>query len=149
MIRTLAELTLVVVLFTDASRIAFSCVRREGSLPFRMLGIGLPLTIAAGTAGVLLLLPGFGWLEAALLAAILAPTDAALGQAVVSNPMVPGRIRQTLNVERVLNDGIALPVVLVLASLAGATNGESDAGHWLLFAALAVALGPLVGFAVG
>jgi NhaP-type Na+/H+ or K+/H+ antiporter len=145
----LAELTLVVVLFTDASRIDLACLRREGSLPLRLLGVGLPLTILAGTLVGVALLPGFGWLEAALVAAILAPTDAALGQAVVSNPLVPVRIRQSLNVESGLNDGIALPVVLVLASLAGATEGESDVGHWLRFAALAVTLGPAVGIAVG
>ena len=145
----LAELTLVVVLFTDASRIDLTRLRREESLPLRMLGLGLPLTILAGTVIGVALLPGFGWLEAALVAAILAPTDAALGQAVVSNPLVPLRIRQTLNVESGLNDGIALPVVLVLASLAGAMEGEADAVHWLRFAALAVTLGPAVGIAVG
>jgi NhaP-type Na+/H+ or K+/H+ antiporter len=148
-VHALAELTLVLVLFTDASRIDLTCLRREGSLPLRMLGIGLPLTIVAGTAAGLALLPGFGWIEAALLAAILAPTDAALGQAVVSNPLVPVRIRQALNVESGLNDGIALPVVLVFASMAGATEGESGVGHWLSFAGLAVTLGPLVGAAVG
>jgi NhaP-type Na+/H+ or K+/H+ antiporter len=145
----LTELTLVVVLFTDASRIDLPCLRREGGLPLRMLGIGLPLTMLLGTIAGFLLFPNFGWLEAALLAAILAPTDAALGQAVVSNPLVPARIRQTLNVESGLNDGIALPVVLVLASLAGATEGEGDVGHWLRFAALAVTLGPGVGLLVG
>ena len=145
----LAELTLVMVLFTDASRIDLACLRREGGLPLRLLGLGLPLTILAGTAAGLMLLPGFGWVEAALLAAILAPTDAALGQAVVSNPLVPVRIRQTLNVESGLNDGIALPLVLVLASVAGATEGETDTYHWLRFTALAVTLGPAVGVAVG
>ena len=148
-VHALTELTLVVVLFTDASRIDLACLRREGGLPLRMLGIGLPLTMLLGTAAGFLLFPNFGWLEAALLAAILAPTDAALGQAVVSNPLVPARIRQTLNVESGLNDGIALPVVLVLASLAGATEAEGDVGHWLRFAALAVTLGPGVGILVG
>lgn len=145
----LAELTLVVVLFTDASRIDLKCLLREGALPMRMLGIGLPLTMLAGTAAALMLIPQFSWVEAALLAAILAPTDAALGQAVVSNPLVPVRIRQTLNVESGLNDGIALPVVLVLASMAGATEGEGDARHWVRFAVLAVTMGPAVGVAVG
>jgi NhaP-type Na+/H+ or K+/H+ antiporter len=114
-----------------------------------LLGIGLPLTIGVGTLVGIALLPGIGWLEAALVAAILAPTDAALGQAVVSNPLVPVRIRQTLNVESGLNDGIALPIVLVLAAMAGASEGEIDAANWLRFAALAVTLGPLVGVAVG
>jgi NhaP-type Na+/H+ or K+/H+ antiporter len=84
-----------------------------------------------------------------LLASILAPTDAALGQAVVSNPLVPVRIRQSLNADSGLNDGIVLPVVLVLASLAGAREASGDATYWLHFAALAVTLGPLVGAAVG
>ncbi len=148
-IRGLAEFTLVIVLFTDASRIDLSCLRREGSLPARLLGIGLPLTIAVGAAAALWVFPGVGMWEALLLAAILAPTDAALGQAVVSSPLVPVRIRQSLNVESGLNDGIALPVVLVMASLAGALAGEGDAAHWLRFAALQVSLGPLVGWAVG
>jgi len=148
-VHLLAEITLVVVLFTDAARIDLSCLRREESLPIRLLGIGLPLTIGAGTVAGVALLPGFGWLEAALVAAILAPTDAALGQAVVSNPLVPVRIRQTLNVESGLNDGIALPVVLLLAAMAGATEGEIDAAHWLRIAVLAVTLGPAVGIAVG
>ena len=148
-IHVLAELTLVLVLFTDAARIDLTCLRREKSLPARLLGIGMPLTIVAGAAVALAVLPEFGWIEALLLAAILAPTDAALGQAVVSNPLVPVRIRQSLNVESGLNDGIALPVVLVFASLAGAREEAGDAIYWLRFAALAVTLGPLVGGAVG
>jgi NhaP-type Na+/H+ or K+/H+ antiporter len=148
-IHVLAELTLVLVLFTDAARIDLTCLRREKSLPTRLLGIGMPLTIMAGAAVAMGLLPGLGWIEALLLAAILAPTDAALGQAVVANPLVPVRIRQSLNVESGLNDGIALPIVLVFASLAGARDQTGDASYWLRFAALAVTLGPLVGGAVG
>jgi NhaP-type Na+/H+ or K+/H+ antiporter len=145
----LAELTLVLVLFTDAARIDLACLRREGSLPARLLGIGMPLTIAAGAAAAIVVLPGIGWAQALLLAAILTPTDAALGQAVVTSSLVPLRIRQSLNVESGLNDGIALPVVLVFASLAGAHDDAVNASYWLRFAALAVTLGPLVGAAVG
>jgi NhaP-type Na+/H+ or K+/H+ antiporter len=148
-IHFLAELTLILVLFTDAARIDLTCLRREGSLPARLLGIGMPLTIVAGAAVALSVLPQLGWTEALLLAAILAPTDAALGQAVVSNPLVPVRIRQSLNVESGLNDGIALPIVLVVASLAGAREAAGDASYWLRFAALALTLGPLAGWAVG
>ncbi len=147
--QVLAELTRVVVLFTDAARIDIACLRREKSLPTRLLGIGMPLTIAAGAAVAMLVFPGLGWAEALLLAAILAPTDAALGQAVVTSPLIPVRIRQSLNVESGLNDGIALPVVLVFAALAGAHADAVDTGYWLRFAALAVTLGPLVGAAVG
>ncbi len=148
-IHVLAELTLVLVLFTDAARIDLTCLRREENLPARLLGIGMPLTIVGGAAVALAVLPELGWTEALLLAAILAPTDAALGQAVVSSPLVPVRIRQSLNVESGLNDGIALPVVLVFAFLAGAREEAGDVTYWLRFAALAVTLGPLVGWAVG
>ena len=148
-IHLLAELTLVLVLFTDAARIDLGCLRREGNLPARLLAFGMPLTILAGAGVALVLLPGIGTAAALLLAAILAPTDAALGQAVVSSPLVPPRIRQTLNVESGLNDGIALPVVLVLASVAGASGGSETVGGWLRFAALQVTLGPLAGLAVG
>ena len=149
-IHTLAELTLVLVLFTDASRIDLSRLRREHDLPVRLLAIGLPLTIGFGTLVAAWLFPHFTLWEAALLAAVLAPTDAALGQAVVSSPKVPVRIRQALNVESGLNDGIALPVVLLfLSACSAAVEGGGGASYWLRFAALQVTLGPLVGVAVG
>jgi len=149
-IELIAEITLVLVLYTDAARIDVRTLWRYHNLPSRMLLIGLPLTILAGTAAAMVILPGFPIFEAALLAAILAPTDAALGQAVVTNKAVPVRIRQTLNAESGLNDGIALPVVLVFVSLALATEGPAQsASEWLTFGALQVTLGPLAGLAVG
>ena len=144
----LGEFALVLVLFTDASRIDLSCLRREENVPIRLLGIGLPLCIVLGALGALWLLPSLALPEALLLAAILAPTDAALGQAVVSSPLLPVRIRQSLNVESGLNDGIALPLVLMFASLAESVGGVGG-GHWLQFALLQVTLGPLAGVAVG
>ena len=96
---TLAELTLVVVLFTDAAAIDFPFYVRNRTLTRRLLGIGLPLTIVAGFGVAALLFENLTLLEAAILATILAPTDAALGQAVVSNEKIPHRIRQALNVE--------------------------------------------------
>ena len=108
-----AELTLVIVLFTDASRIRLRLLARQYRIPFRLLGVGLPLTILLGAVVAKLIVPEFSIWEAALLAAILAPTDAALGQAVVSSPSIPLRIRQTLNVESGLNDGIVLPLSLI------------------------------------
>ena len=143
----MAELTLILVLFTDASRIDLSKLRSDHDLPVRLLSFGLPLTTLAGLGLALLFFPELDLWEAALVAAILAPTDAALGQAVVSNPLVPVRIRQTLNVESGLNDGIALPVVLIFLSLAG-MHGES-VSFWGRFIALQLILGPLVGVAVG
>jgi NhaP-type Na+/H+ or K+/H+ antiporter len=148
-IELLAELTLALVLFVDASRIELRLLRREGGLPLRMLVAGMPLTIAAGAVVAMALFPALGPAPAFLLAAILAPTDAALGQAVVASPEVPVRIRQALNVESGLNDGIALPVVLVLASFASARGAEQPLGQWAAFAAAQVGIAPFFGAAVG
>ncbi len=150
LIHTLAELTLVLVLFTDATRIDLKLLRREHDLPVRLLLVGMPLTILFGLAVASGLFPHLTFWEAALLAAVLAPTDAALGQAVVSSPRVPVRIRQTLNVESGLNDGIALPLVLVfMSTCASAVPGQGGTEYWLKFAVLQVTLGPLVGVLVG
>ena len=149
-VHTLAEITLVLVLFTDASRIRLASLRKFHVLPVRLLLIGLPLTIGLGTLAATGLFPHFTLWEAALLAAVLAPTDAALGQAVVSSPKVPIRIRQALNVESGLNDGIALPLVLVfLSACSSAVPGLGGTEYWLRFAAMQVTLGPLVGVLVG
>ncbi len=147
-IHLIAELTLILVLFTDAARIDLSRIRRNHNLPVRMLAIGLPLSILAGTMAAAALFPDFLFWEAALLAALLAPTDAALGQSVVSAQSVPVRIRQTINVESGLNDGIALPAVLLFAALAGA-EGAGETSDWIQFGLLQITLGPLVGIAIG
>ncbi len=145
----LAEVTLILVLFSDAASIDLAQLRRDHNIPVRALLIGMPLTIVFGGVAAWLLFDSFNPWEALLLAAILAPTDAALGQAVVSNPVVPVRIRQALNVESGLNDGVALPFVLIFAALASAMYGETDLLQWLAFGATQVILGPLAGIAVG
>ena len=147
-IHILAEATLILVLFSDAARIDLSRLRKDHNLPVRMLALGLPLVMVAGTVVAMLLFGEFSIWEAALLAAILAPTDAALGQAVVSDDAVPVRIRQAINVESGLNDGIALPVVLFLAAAASAVQ-QSSTGDWLAFAAGQLILGPIVGVVIG
>ncbi|MGD2132593.1 MAG: cation:proton antiporter [Maricaulaceae bacterium] len=148
-IHGLAEFTLVIALFADAARIDLRRLRADHSLPVRMLFIGMPLIILAGVAAGLALPLGLGLWETALLAAILAPTDAALGQAVAASPLVPVRVRQALNVESGLNDGIALPVVLVFAALASFMGDADGERNWLVFGALQVSLGPAVGVAAG
>lgn len=149
-IHVLAELTLVFILFGDSARIDLRALRRELGLPIRLLGVGMPLTIGLGMVLAKLLFEELSWFEAGVLGAVLAPTDAALGQAVVSSEAVPLRIRQALNVESGLNDGIALPLVMVLAALGSAPGaGERSGLDWALFATLQVTLGPLVGVAVG
>jgi NhaP-type Na+/H+ or K+/H+ antiporter len=125
-VRLLAEATLALVLFTDAVRIDLRRLRREFQLPARLLGIGLPLTIVAGTLAGLALFPGLDLWTAAALATMLAPTDAALGLPVVSNVRLPSRIRQGLNVESGLNDGVCVPLLIVFLTIAQAEEG---AGH--------------------
>jgi NhaP-type Na+/H+ or K+/H+ antiporter len=128
-IRLLAEATLTVVLFTDASRINPQGLRQDHLLPSRMLGIGLPLTVALGGLVAAAMFGGFSLPEAMLLAVVLAPTDAALGQAVVTDARLPSRIRQALNVESGLNDGICVPLLFIFLAVAEADAGaKSDAG---------------------
>jgi sodium/hydrogen antiporter len=126
--RELAEATLAVVLFSDASRIKLRLLRREYALPVRLLGIGLPLTIALGGALAIVLFGRLTVAEAFVLAVLLAPTDAALGQAVVTEPRLPSRIRQGLNVESGLNDGICVPVLLIVLALADVESNLAS-GH--------------------
>lgn len=143
-----AEIALIVLLFLDAAQINLDALRKRHVWPVRMLAIGLPLSVAFGAVAAMALLPGWSILAVALLAAILAPTDAALGQAVVSNPVVPERARRALTVESGLNDGLALPVILLFASLAAHAAGQNDV-NWLLFGAKQLVLGPLVGIVAG
>ena len=125
-VRALAEATLALVLFCDASRIDLGELRRGFDLPVRLLAIGLPLTILLGAVAAAALFGELSVEEAVILGIILAPTDAALGQAVVTEPRVPARIRQGLNVESGLNDGICVP--LLLAAVAAADVASDISG---------------------
>jgi len=122
-VRLLAEATLALVLFTDAAGVNLGTLRREAALPARLLGLGLPLTIVAGTLAGLALFPQLDLWTAAALATVLAPTDAALGLPVVSNRRLPSRIRQGLNVESGLNDGVCVPLLIIFLTLAQAEEG--------------------------
>ncbi|MFK8036234.1 MAG: cation:proton antiporter [Hyphomicrobiales bacterium] len=145
--RLLAELTLVLILFADASHVRFSGLKITFAIPLRMLIIGLPGSIALGTLVVFSVFPAGGIALALLTAALLAPTDAAIGQAVVSSAKVPERLRQSINVEGGLNDGLVLPFVLLGAILASSNMAETDG--LALFAVTQVVLGPIVGLAIG
>ena len=122
--RIVAELTLALVLFTDASNTDIRILIKNVTIPSRLLLIGLPLTITFGMLGGQFLFKGFSWLELGILSTLLAPTDAALGKPVVTNPLVPSRIRESLNVESGLNDGICVPVLFLLMALFSAQTGE-------------------------
>ena len=126
-VKLLAEATLTVVLFGDASRISFPALRSEFAVPVRLLGIGLPLTSAAGTLVGVGVLPGVSLVEALVLSIMLACTDAALGQAVVTDERIPSRIRQGLNVESGLNDGICVPLFFIALSVAEWDEGSATA----------------------
>ena len=127
-VKLLAEATLALILFADASRIDVRRLRGELSVPLRLLGIGLPLTLLAGFVAALVVFPQLAWPEALLLAVILAPTDAALGQAVVTLTRLPSRVRQGLNVESGLNDGICVPLFWIVLAIAQAESGSIGDG---------------------
>jgi sodium/hydrogen antiporter len=127
-VKLLAEATLATVLFADASRIDVRVLRSEVSVPARLLAIGLPLTLLVGFVLALVVFPELLWAEALLLAVILAPTDAALGQAVVTLTRLPSRVRQGLNVESGLNDGICVPLFWIVLAIAQAESGAIGDG---------------------
>ncbi len=143
-----AEIALIILLFLDASQTNLAALRARRTWPFRMLLFGLPLSILLGTLVGVLLLPDWPLVAVLLLAAVLAPTDAALGQPVISNPIVPQRTRRALVVESGLNDGLALPLILLFASLTANMMGQQDQ-DWLTFGAKQIVLGPIVGAVVG
>ena len=143
----LTELTLGILLFADAATVRFGRLREDVALPGRLLGIGLPLTMALGTVLAAPIL-GVPWAVAALIATILAPTDAALGLAVVADRAVPVRIRRALNVESGLNDGIATPFVTLFLTIV-ATEESVRTGSWAVGAALEIGLAIVAAVVVG
>ena len=149
----LLEAALVMVLFADASSLDIRRWTREPSLSGRLLGIGLPLTMIAGAVLAAVVLPGIEIWQAALVGVILAPTDAALGQAVVANPRVPAVVRNALNVESGLNDGLALPFVTIFITVgivAGGAETDLEAIEVLALALIgSTAVGLVLGLAGG
>ncbi|MFC6583108.1 cation:proton antiporter [Sulfitobacter aestuariivivens] len=147
--RLLAEITLIVVLFADASHIRFSRFRHMWQKPARMLIIGLPLTVGLGTLVAYLVAPGAGIAMAVLTAAVLTPTDAALAQSVVENDDLPVALRQTIVVESGLNDGLVLPFVLLGALLVSSTSGHEGTDGLAIQSLWQVVLAPVIGGVVG
>jgi sodium/hydrogen antiporter len=142
LVGTLAELALFAVLFTDGMRVGWADLRSAWRLPGRALGWGLPLTLLV-TAVAAHFVAGLGWPESLLIGAILAPTDPVFASALVGNEKVPARLRHLLNVESGVNDGLALPFVIVFLAVA---SGSSELHLGEL--ALEVSLGILVGVAI-
>jgi NhaP-type Na+/H+ or K+/H+ antiporter len=148
-VRVLAEATLTLVLFADASRISLAALRREYVVPLRLLGIGLPLTILAGCLVAASLFGALSFGEALVLAIILAPTDAALGQAVVTDRRLPSRVRLGLNVESGLNDGICVPLLFIALALSDAEAHTKSTHGALILVAEAIGYGVLFGLVCG
>jgi NhaP-type Na+/H+ or K+/H+ antiporter len=143
-LRSVAEFTLALVLFTGSANADIATLRRSFRIPQRMLLVGLPLTIALGVGTGMLLFPDLPLLSVAILATMLAPTDAALGKAVVANETVPAPVRESLNVESGLNDGICVPILFTFLALAAGTD-ESAAQIMLHFVTEEIGIGLAVG----
>ena len=146
-IRSVAEIALALLLFVDASRVNARVMLASAALPARLLAVGLPLTIGAGTVVAAALLRGSGWWVAALVGAIVAPTDAALGAPIMQDERVPRGVRRVLNVESGLNDGIATPFVNLF--LAGALATEAVHGPGVAHAVVDLLGGAGLGAGVG
>ena len=148
-VSVLLELTLGLILFTEAMKLRLVSWSEDFELATRLLAIGLPLTIILGTIGAKLVFPDIPLLGAAAIATVLAPTDGALGLAVVQNPKVPGRIREALGVESGLNDGIALPVLLFFLAIFEAEEGARFGTLFLQGVGVALVIGLLFGALAG
>ncbi len=149
-VRVLAELTLILVLFVDASTIDLPSLVKVKGLPFRLLFIGLPLTMVLGIVLALPLFWSMNIWAVALMALILSPTDAALGMPVVTSPLVPLKIREAINVESGLNDGIVLPPILACIAALSVSAAERHGAHfWIVFVLRQFIFGPLIGAFVG
>lgn len=150
-VQLIAEVTLALLLFSDASRVSLAELRRDAGLPTRLLAIGLPLTVVIGAATAFVVLTDLPWSLALFIGAALAPTDAALSAAVINDDRVPPRLRRSLNVESGLNDGVATPVVTVALALAAAELGLKAESETVAASAVALELlgGAAAGLAVG
>ena len=131
-LRSLAEITLALVLFTDAANADLGTLRHSFHIPQRLLLIGLPLTILIGYGIGILVFSELTLLEVAILATILAPTDAALGKAVVTDQSLPPKVRESLNVESGLNDGICVPILFILLALATHASSQGSTTQFAL-----------------
>ena len=143
----IAEIALVLVLFSDASRVGLKAL--ENRLSTRLLTIGLPITIILGVIIAILIFPGIPWWVAGIIGAALAPTDAALGQIVVQNKKVPERIRSTIEIESGLNDGGSVPFLLVFIAIGLAAEAFKPTIYFIQVAFQQIGFGILAGLVVG
>ncbi|MFE0726229.1 MULTISPECIES: cation:proton antiporter [Streptomyces] len=126
-VRVTADLALFAVLFTDGMHVSFPALRRAWRNPARALGLGMPLAFL-GVALLTHFLVGLDWTTSFLVGAVLAPTDPVFASAIVGRKEVPARLRQLLNIESGVNDGLALPFVLVFIAAAAPADHAEDVG---------------------
>lgn len=148
-VHLLAELTLALLLFSDAARVNLAKLRHDMGVPARLLGIGLPLTVLVGSLAAAWLFRDFTWALAGFVGAALAPTDAALSAPVINDERIPTRVRRTLNVESGLNDGIVTPIVVFTLAVAAGELGGHEGGADPIRPLLQLTIGILIGLAVG
>jgi len=148
-IELIGQIALIAILFTDASSISLKNFFKVYTWPVRMLFIGLPLTMLIGSIVAIPLFPEFDWITLAIMALILSPTDAALGQAVVQSEKVPFKIRESINVESGLNDGLALPPILILAGMLIGKGELMTSSEITTYILKQIIIGPAVGAALG
>ena len=144
----LGKLALALVLFTDATHMRVRDLLTRVTIPGRLLGIAMPLVMIAGTIAGLFFLGELTVWEAAILATILAPTDAGLGQIIMSSKRVPVRIREALNVEAGLNDGLAIPFLMLFIGLAREQQNLRGS-TWVTYTLEQIGYGFLVGLLIG
>ncbi|MGZ4998753.1 MAG: cation:proton antiporter [Methylomonas sp.] len=143
-----AEIGLTMTLFTDAARIRLKSLTTNRNLPIRLLTTGMLLTILLGMVGAMLIFPDLTWQEAGILGAALAPTDAGLGMVIVNSSHVPARIRQALNVEAGLNDGLSVPFLMCFIAMA-LESSEGAAAVLSRYIGEQIGYGSLIGIAIG
>ena len=148
-VEPIAQITLILVLFIDASTLDLKALFKDRRLPMRLLFIGLPITMIMGFLIAIPLFPSIDLWPLALMAIVLSPTDAALGLAVVTSEIVPLRIRQTINVESGLNDGIAFPPLLICIAVLSGETGQDSGSYWWIFVLKQFVYGPVIGGLVG
>ena len=148
-VQLVAQIALILVLFSDASTLEFTKLKKEWKIPFRLLVIGLPITIIFGTYVGVLFFPHIELAYIILMAMILTPTDAALGKSVVSDKNVPHSIRSTINIESGLNDGIVFPLVITIVTVIVGGLSLTSADDWLSYVMKVIVLGTIFGSLVG
>lgn len=148
-IKITAEIALIVILFSDASNLKLKKLKLEWKIPFRLLFIGLPITIVFASLMAKIIFPAEVTIYLVLMALLLAPTDAALGKAVVLDKRVPQKIRDSINIESGLNDGIVFPMLLGVIALITAEQTSTDNTNWFIYIAQQVVFGAIIGSFVG